>query len=339
MVAESTIIELDEGFTTNHVLHGSVLEAFLKVLKSVTDEPDVFRSRMKNLLPKLPQAERRVAQYIDQHRAAALASSAVDLAASTRTSDATVIRAVQALGFSGLADLKQELVKSLSDPSRLAPSDVADNMQQTLKDIGRSSDRAIENVLEVHRESLEGLCSPDSRAQMTAAVNILHRCQRIVVFGIGPSASLAGYVSLLLGRSGRRVSTLNATGSMLADQLLDLRTGDALLVLAYGRSYREVEAVFEEGLRLGLSIVLVTDSLPEKLACFASVVVPARRGRKGRVALHGATLVCLEALVMGLAAADDKVAVHAVKELTRLRGRVDGSANSAKPRGSTRAEP
>lgn len=299
------------------------LEEFLKEQPSQNDQ-DVFRSRMMTRFTALSQAERRVARFIDRNRAAALASSAVELAASTGTSDATVIRTVRALGFSGLGQLKQELVRSLNRHST-----PADDMRQTLKEVGRGTGRAIDDVLEVHRESLAGLRSPESRTRMIAAVSTLHRCERIVLFGIGPSASLAGYVSVLLGRTGRRSTILNATGTMLADQLLDLRAGDALLVLAYGRSYREVETVFEEGLRLGLPIVLVTDSLPDKLACFASVVVPARRGREGRVALHGTTLVCLEAIVLGLAAANKKAALETLQHLSRLRGRVDAGVSDA----------
>jgi hypothetical protein len=47
----------------------------------------------------------------------------------------------------------------------------------------------------------------------------------------------------MLTRSGRSSLALSATGSMLANQLLGLRKGDALIILAYGRLYREVTAV------------------------------------------------------------------------------------------------
>ena len=61
--------------------------------------------------------------------------------------------------------------------------------------------------------------------------------------------------------------------------MLDLGPGDALLVLAYGRAYREVVALFGETRRLALPVVLVTDSLDRSRARHADVVVPARRGR------------------------------------------------------------
>jgi DNA-binding MurR/RpiR family transcriptional regulator len=135
---------------------------------------------------------------------------------------------------------------------------------------------------------------------------------------------LAGYVSVLLERSGRRVKTLNTTGIMLADQLLDLRSGDVLLALAYGRAYREVKAVFTEAKRLGLPVVLVTDDPESKLGKAADVVLAAQRGRTDRVALHGATLVGLEALVLGLAAANRKEALKALHHLNELREAISG---------------
>jgi hypothetical protein len=93
-----------------------------------------------------------------------------------------------------------------------------------------------------------------------------------------------------VGSAGQRV-TLDATGIGLADQLIDLHRGDAVLILAYGRAYREVAATFAEASQLGLPTVLVTDSLDGKLARKAGVVIPAKRGRANRVALHGTTLV------------------------------------------------
>lgn len=274
---------------------------------------DLFRARLDTHGGTLPPASRRVALYIDANRAAVLASSAMDLAARTDTSDATVIRTVQTLGFSGLGALKQALVASVERPSTLA-----DDMRRTLGDVGENSSRAVELVFEAHEEALQSLRLPAARAQIVAGVSALHPAERIAVFGIGPSAALASYVAMLLARAGRRTLPLNMTGAMLADQMLDLRSGDALLVLAYGRVYGEVVAVFAEARRLGLPIVLVTDSLDQKLTRFATVILPARRGRAERVALHGATLVCLEALVLGLAAANAE-AVTTLERLNRLR--------------------
>jgi DNA-binding MurR/RpiR family transcriptional regulator len=161
-----------------------------------------------------------------------------------------------------------------------------------------------------------------------AAAGVLDHAERVVVFGMGPTGLLARYTAMLLVRSGRQARSLDAAGIALADQLLDLRAGDALLLLAYGRAYPEVTATIAEARRRLLPIVLVTDDENSGLARMADVVVPAPRGQAERVALHGATLAVLEALVLGLAASNRPRALAALERLNGLREAVSGQFGS-----------
>lgn len=283
---------------------------------------DLFARRLEERVGGLSPTGRRIAHYISVNRAAAMASSAAELAAVTGTSDASVIRTAQMLGFSGLGELKKALVASARPPT-----DTAENMRRTLGEIGADVGRAVATVFEAHADAFEQLRSDEAQRRIRDAVEALHSLRRIVVFGIGPSAPLAAYVATLLRRAGQRCLVLDRTGSMLADQMLDLTAEDGLLVLAYGRAYPEVVAVFGEANRLGIPIVLVTDSLERKLARRAAVTLPASRGRAERVALHGATLVCLEAVVLGLAAVSRTDAMAASDRLEALRTAVRDSSH------------
>jgi DNA-binding MurR/RpiR family transcriptional regulator len=262
---------------------------------------------------QLGAAGLRVARFIDENRQIVLASSAAALGARIGTSDATVLRTIQTLGFASLADLKSAILNGspVSTP--------ADDMRRTLVDLDNATGAALNGILQAHADGLDVLRSEKCRGQIAEGVRVLDGAERIVVFGIGPSSALATYVSVLLARSGRRSRTINATGSMLADQLLDLGKGDALLILAYGRLYREVKAVFAEARALGLPTVLVTEAKDTPLAKLADVCVAIPRGRPGQVALHGATLVGLEALVLSLAAARPEAALSSLDNLNRLR--------------------
>lgn len=275
---------------------------------------DEFSSTVRSLTASLSPAAARVAHFLDQNRARVLASSAAQIAAQLAMSDATVIRAVQALGFEGLPDLKKALAAELDDPRTPAT-----NMRRTLDEIGTNTDQAIGAVLEAHRDGIAALQTDTGRAAIHAAIKVLHPAARLGVFGIGPSAHLARYVALQLTRSGRQSFLLDATGWSLADQLLGLRGGDALLLLAYGQPYREVRAVMSEARRLGLSVVLVTDTEDSALARQAAVVLLARRGRANQVALHATTLAALEAVILGLAAVDHDHALQQLANLDRLR--------------------
>ena len=263
---------------------------------------------------QLGEAGRRVVRFIDENRQTVLASSAAALGSYVGTSDATVVRTIQALGFTGLGDLKRAILKSTDKVST-----PADHMRRTLADLEKTTGQAFDSVLLAHSDGLAVLNSERCRAQIAAAVGLLDAADRIAVFGIGPSAALASYVSISLARCGRPSRTISATGSMLADQLLDLRRGDGLLILAYGRLYKEVRTVFAEARGLGLTTVLVTEAENTPLAKLADVAVAIPRGRPEQVSLHGATLVGLEAIVLSLAAARPQAALASLDKLNRLR--------------------
>lgn len=273
---------------------------------------------------QLGAAGLRVAKFIDENRQIVLASSAAALGARIGTSDATVLRTIQTLGFAGLADLKAAILGS--EPA----STPADDMRRTLIDLEKATGQALDGILQAHADGLDVLRSEKCRTQIAASVRVLDAASRIAVFGIGPSSALATYVSVLLARNGRRSRTINATGSMLADQLLDLGNGDVLLILAYGRLYREVKAVFAEARALHLPTVLVTEADDTPLAKLADVCVAIPRGRPGQVALHGATLVGLEALVLSLAAAKPEAALCSLDNLNRLRRATEARSKNAR---------
>ena len=281
-----------------------------------------FEERLSGPAKRLGSAGERVIGFLRSNREVVLASSAAEIGARIGTSDATVVRTIQALGFAGLPELRKEAI--LGQGRSASASTPAAGMRRSLIDLEQCTGEALDDVLRTHAESLEVIRSEACRAQLSAAVHALDAAQRVVVFGIGPSASLAAYVSTMLTRSGRECLALSATGSTLADQLLGLREGDALLILAYGRLYREVRAVFALAKSLTLRTVLVTEARGTPLARLANVVVAVPRGRPGGVALHGATLIALEGIIFSLAAAQPDRALASLDRLGTLRRAVTG---------------
>lgn len=287
---------------------------------------DVFADRYARCRDKLSPSLKRVAAFIDTHRIDVMTLSAIDLARAIGTSDATVVRTVQALGFDGLADLRRELTHF--QKGRNAP---ADNFSRTLSDVGESAEVAMNSVLETLTPAIASLNGEAMRRNITQALKLLHVANRIVVFGQGPTAHVAAYFAARLRRKGRKEAVIDRAGTQLADQLLGLEEGDALLMLAYGHPYREAEATMFEAHRLQIPIVLITDAAKEGLPRHANVVLNVPRGRSGRIALHGATLVCLEMLLLGLATSARETAAGSLEQLDRLRDMTRSTARTRQP--------
>ncbi len=288
-----------------------------------TEPEDRLSAQLRALEAELSPTVLRVARYLNRNRVAVLTNSAAELAASIGTSDATVVRSVQSLGFQGLGELRQAIAASISGST--AP---LDNMRRTLQDLSGPAEteamKAADLVIATHRESLRQMQTLGGREPIHQAVVALHPVERIVIYAAGPSAAIAAYLEVMLNRHGRRAKVIGQGGLGLADQLLDLSERDGLLMLSYGKTYPEVLLTMAEASARRMPIVLVSDNPVTRLAKAATVVLPARRGRAEQVALHGSTLITLEALLMGLAVANRAHTIETLERLAAFRAALAG---------------
>lgn len=273
-------------------------------------KPDILAERFRTRSHLLSPSLYSVATWIHENRAQVLHMSALEIAAQTATSDASVVRAIQALGFEGLRDLKQTLAHFLG---KLSSS--ADKMNTTVQALNRDVGSTIDFVLDGHIHSMQTLGFAANRKAITTAVTLLRRAGNIAIFGIGASAILADYAMRLLIRNGHRSYVLNRTGLGLAEQLLLMAEGDVLLMMVQGKSHAEGRTVLSEARRLGVNVIILT-SMPGSSYCRdAQCVIVIPRGQTGNVPLHGTVMVCLETLILALAAAEPKKSGHSMDRL------------------------
>jgi DNA-binding MurR/RpiR family transcriptional regulator len=272
-----------------------------------------IRIKSRRLSPSLA----RVLEFIDTHRHEAMTQSALELAATIGTSDATIIRAVQALGLTGLRELRQVLATASG-----AGQTPVDTITRTIASIKEHSATAVDQVFSDHQETFGALASAETRASILAAAEQLSHAKRIGVFGIGATAFLARYFALSLNRIGRPTAVFDGFMAPLPEQLLELRNVDALLMLAFGRPYREATSTITAARRLKIPIALITDSNELAITRRAAVIVPVSRGSAGRIAMHGATFVCLEAIIFAMAAEDPSKTISTLERLKELRGAI-----------------
>lgn len=134
-----------------------------------------FRTRASQLTPGL----RAVASYINEHREVVLEQTAMEIAATLNTSDATVIRAIQALGFAGLRDLKRTLEQWLGPA--LSSSE---KMSTTVSNLTSDVNTAIDFVLEGHLYTCNVLSEPENRHALAQAVALLVQARQVAILAL-----------------------------------------------------------------------------------------------------------------------------------------------------------
>lgn len=287
-----------------------------------------FEARVAERLEQMSPAEQRVVRFFRDNREEVLIASAAALAAKVDTSDATVVRATRALGFSGLEDLRRTLADELR--ASLTP---ADRLTRTLGEVGGSMSAAFEMTLDIHVRSLESLRRSIAPGQFEKAVDGIATARRIRVFGLGPSSALADYLVIQLARFGLDAASLTNTGLLFADDLRALREGDLVIILAYGRLYGELTVLLDEIDRRGLGSFLLTDTLAATLRHRVDLVLPVARGRADMLSMHTATLGLIEAILVGVATKRPSETLASLRELNEVRERLAGkSTNLPVPR-------
>ena len=275
---------------------------------------DRFGEQLRKRRDRLSPSLLAVAEYIDGHRHAILGKSALEIGFETDTSDATVIRAIQALGFQGLVDLKETLEAHLG-----VTDSPVEKMAATAKSISGNSDAAIDFVIENQKNTLEMLANADNRAAMATAVRLLSEATGIGVLGIGASGIIASYSARLFQRAGFRSYALNATGIALAEQLLDMENGHALIMLLHGRPHREALTAIAEANRLDIPIIMMLGLEDSVLRRDAAACLFLPRAKNEGVALHAPSFVAMETLALALSAARPERTLETLERMVELR--------------------
>ncbi|NIY69599.1 MurR/RpiR family transcriptional regulator [Streptomyces malaysiensis] len=273
---------------------------------------------VRDMWGELSASERAVAQYlVGAPPENLLFASAQELGAASGTSNATVVRALQRLGYSGLPALKRELAAGFT--SATAPEE---RLKQRIARVGHDLDEIKDRVFDEATERLDQCRRLLETDVLKQAVQTLADAREVVAYGVGASELAARHLVLKLRRAGRRARFIGATGFTMADELLGLGHGDAVVILHPGRRLREFTVLTDRARAVGAGVVLVTDVPTGPLATHADVVISAPHTPTGITAESLAGIVVVDTLVLALASLDESRAVEASHQLTVLRGQL-----------------
>ncbi len=249
--------------------------------------------------------------------------TAQEIAVAVGTSDATVVRTARSLGFGNLRELRRALAES-------DESDLSARFHTVIRD-SSGPQSILDGAIERQIEGLRGLQRRVPVESFSDACEVLATAGHIWWCGTGPSALLADYAAFLCRRLGAPSGSLTHAGTDHADELLELESNHAVVLLAYGRIHRYVQVLLSHAAAVGVPVVLVTDVLGPRLAEPVRVCLEAGRGAPASFASHGQTIVLVESLVLAVAAADPVRSDRALATLNSLRRALAGTPLDVDP--------
>jgi DNA-binding MurR/RpiR family transcriptional regulator len=222
---------------------------------------------------------------------------------------ATIVRTIQALGYSQYSDFISDLRSHFV--TRITPY----RLMRSATQEGCSVAGHIQNSLEMDRANFDSLCEQVRPAQFIELARRLEKAQEIVVVGADLAYSLAWFLAYGLSWLGLRAEAPIASAGNLHHRVRTLRSRDILIAISFGRCLRATVEAARIAHDLGAWTFAITDAHDSPLAktCHdhwvISVTNPSFNGS------YVAPMAALNALHVAYAHIKSKRALERLKEM------------------------
>lgn len=210
---------------------------------------------------EMGKSEKRVADWLFSHSGEILPYSISDLAFKCESSEATIVRFSKRLGCSGYQELKLNLAKEhekkVIAPTITAEDDCFEIFEKVCNDAYMSLERTKKTL------------SPEA---MTKAAEAISASRRVVLIGLGTSASVAEDASNKLLRAGCN-SSAYADTHMQAIAVSQLKEGDTLIGISQSGASKDIAEALKAAKARGAVTIAITSREKSPVARISDIVL------------------------------------------------------------------
>ncbi len=204
--------------------------------------------RIQGTYSTLRTAEQRVADFILKHAEELIYLTVTELAERTQTSESTVVRLCQKIGYKGYQEFKIMLARDLVGPAETVYEEIepGDSLEALTTKVFQANAQALKDTIEVLGAD-----------ELGKAVAALAKARRLEVYGIGGSAPLAFDAYHKFMKLGIPSMWLNDSDLMAMSSSL-LEPPDVALGISHTGASRDVCDAMENAQNAGATTICIT---------------------------------------------------------------------------------
>lgn len=205
--------------------------------------------RIKNLYPTMGNAEIKVADWILKNTSQVAERSIIELAELTGASEATIARFARRLGYGGFQEMKISVARDTANESKIIHEKV--QKSDTCAEIfGKVMSGIEETFMHTSR-----VLDPE---KLERAAEIIHNARKVLVIGLGASASVAMDAAHKFLREGVDC-TFSADNHMQVILASHLCEKDAVLAISHSGESRDILEALEVASSCGAATVSISN--------------------------------------------------------------------------------
>jgi DNA-binding MurR/RpiR family transcriptional regulator len=266
-------------------------------------------AEIRQRFDEFSRSQKDVGQYIVDHLDEAAFHTAEELARRANTSSSTVVRFAQALGFEGFPELQaaaRDEYRRVRDAGE-GPAEVAN---PPLFPIDQTE---FETALATDHANMEETARRVDRDEVSAAVDLLSRAERIVLCGTDQMAFFASYLRHLLMLLDLRCEVVASPSQEGLARLGRIDENTVLVGFSAGRPHPLVVRAMKLARNRRAATIAVADATLSEVAKLADHKLYYSSNSPAYVRSHVALLSLVQAVAYGVYALDESAYADRIK--------------------------
>lgn len=221
------------------------------------------QAKIRSRLPNCSRGERRVAEYILESPSQVIYQSVTEVGAATETSEATVIRFCQSLGYRGYHEFKVALAQDLVVPTPAQSEDIRPD-----DPLAAIASKLLTHNIQVLQDTIRVL----DMEQLERAVDAVTRARKVEFYGVGASgitAADARYKFLRIGT----LCDAPPDPNIQAMSAAMLTPQDVAVGISWSGSNKDTLHVLSNARQAGARVIAVTNFVKSPVTEVADVVL------------------------------------------------------------------
>ncbi|WP_026893130.1 MurR/RpiR family transcriptional regulator [Lacrimispora aerotolerans] len=222
----------------------------------MTENYELFTlmARIDGMSNQFTKTDWKIVQYIKKSTERFIELSAQELAKEIGTSDASIIRFAQKVGYSGLNELKYTMQKEIDKSS---------------SSINHSDYSVLLNDIKMLLDSVFNLTNP---ADIDHARELMLKSKRIFIVGLNFNQNVAEIIAHKFMTIGLTVQALTNYDTLKLYQTLS-QEGDLFITISLSGNHRQLSSILADFKKNGSSILLVSNYEKSLCSPFANILL------------------------------------------------------------------
>ena len=270
----------------------------------------------------LTKSEKQIANYLRKNQDEAAFLSAAELADHLGLSEATVVRFARTIGFESYPAMRELLQENFR--RRVTHSARLRSRLDDLREAGDIFEKVTVSEIDYLSQALQTV----DREALHHAVSYMMECERIFVFGTGPSITLVQLLNLRLTRFGKQVIPLTVAGRETLEPIVMMTNRDLLFAIGFFDVNSTLLIVLDHAREMACPTILLTDTLGSVVGEKADVILAAKRGPVSAFHSLVVPMTIINTLLLEIANQSPDVVIKNLDMLDQLRERLKRSERS-----------